>query len=87
MEPQKDKVGALENRVGALEDRSPQETRSKPEQETGLEPFEVVASELTRLEPWKSKSVLGIIQVGAWEIEYWCLHLGLEPYTNIVLNL
>ena len=38
MEPHRDKVGALEYRVGALE---------------------VGALELTRLEPWKSKSVLG----------------------------
>ena len=42
LEPQKDKVGALDNRVGALEDRSPQETRSEPEPNIGLEPLRLV---------------------------------------------
>ena len=42
LEPKKDKVGALENRVGALEDQSPQESRSEPEPETWLEPLRLV---------------------------------------------
>ena len=28
----------------------------------------------------KSKSVLGKVHVGAWWIEDWCLHLGLDSY-------
>ena len=59
MEPHRDKVGALEDRVGVLEDRSPQETRLEPVADIGFAALEVGASELTRLEPWKSKSVLG----------------------------
>ena len=31
--------------------------------------LEVGASKLTRLEPWKSKSVLSTIQVGVWNID------------------
>ena len=38
MEPHRDKAGALEDRVGALEDWSPQETRLEPILEIGLEP-------------------------------------------------
>ena len=35
-------VGALEDRVGALEDWSPQETRSDPVPKIGLEPLRLV---------------------------------------------
>ena len=42
MEPHRDKVGALEYRVGALQDRCPQETRLEPIPETGLEPWRLV---------------------------------------------
>ena len=42
MEPHRDKVGALEYRVGALEDRSPQETRLEPVPDIGLEPLRLV---------------------------------------------
>ena len=38
LEPHRDKVDALEDRVGALEEWSPQETRSEPVPEIGLEP-------------------------------------------------
>ena len=49
--PHRDKVGALEDRVGA--DQVGACTRYR------VGALEVGASELTRLEPWKSKSVLG----------------------------
>ena len=42
LEPRKDKVGALENRVGALEDRSPQETMWELEQDIGLDRLRLV---------------------------------------------
>ena len=38
LEPHRDKVDALEDRVGALEDCSPQETRLEPVPEIELEP-------------------------------------------------
>ena len=38
LEPHRDKVSALEDRVGVLENWSPQETRSEPVLEIGLEP-------------------------------------------------
>ena len=42
LEPQSNKIGVLEDRVGALEDHSLQETRSKPELDIGLEPLRLV---------------------------------------------
>ena len=41
-EPRRDKVGALEYRVVALENRSPQETRLEPVPDIGLEPLRLV---------------------------------------------
>ena len=37
-----DKVDALEDRIGALEDRSPQETKLEPVPDIGLEPLRLV---------------------------------------------
>jgi len=42
LEPRKNKVGAMEDRVGALEDESPQETRLEPELDIGLKPLRLV---------------------------------------------
>ena len=42
MEPHRDKVGALEDRVGALADRSPQETKLEHVPYIGLEPLRLV---------------------------------------------
>ena len=42
LEPHGDKVGALEDMVGALEDRSPQEARLELVPNIGLEPLRLV---------------------------------------------
>ena len=42
LESRKYKVGALEDRVGTLEDQSPQKTSSEPKPDIGLEPLRLV---------------------------------------------
>ena len=84
--PHRDKVSALEDRVGALEDRGPQETRLEPVLDIRVGALEVGASKLTRLEPWKSKLVIGKYRLELGRLNIGVFISGWSP-TYILLDL